>query len=59
MSETEMDEHLSSMESTPSEQPAEDHTSYKNHLLNLVTETEIDGTLNCMESHAPPSESFL
>jgi hypothetical protein len=59
MSETVMDEHLSSMETTPSELPLEDHTSYKSHLLNLVTDTEIDGTLNCMESHAPPSVSFL
>jgi hypothetical protein len=46
------------MESTP-DQPMEDHSSYKPHLLSLVSETEMDANLNCLESHRPPSVSFL
>ena len=56
-----MDQHLSSMESSPYEPPTEDHSSYKPHLLNLMSEsdTEMDSNLDCLESHRPASSSFL
>ena len=59
MGDTVMDQHLTSIENPPTFDTSEDHTYGKSHMLSLVSDTEMDANLDCLESHRPPTSSFL